>query len=86
MTNLKDIIIDHEKKQLKNRQLLGTMLLNLSTEDRFILLSREIEELSFKEIALITGRKADELRRHFHRLKVELRKYLDELRGNQAAA
>jgi DNA-directed RNA polymerase specialized sigma24 family protein len=77
VTNLKDGIIGSEKRQLGNRRLIGTMLSKLSPGDRFILLSREIEGLSFKEIALITGGKSDEIGKRCQRIKDELRKYLD---------
>jgi DNA-directed RNA polymerase specialized sigma24 family protein len=76
VTNLENSIIGSEKKQLRNRRLIGTMLSKLSPGDRFILLSREIEGLSFKEIALITGGKADEIGKQYRRIKDKLRKYL----------
>jgi DNA-directed RNA polymerase specialized sigma24 family protein len=77
VTNLRDSIIGSEKRQLGNRRLIGTMLSKLSPGDRFILLSREIEGLSFKEIALITGGKSDEIGKRCQWIKDELRKYLD---------
>lgn len=69
-------IIDREKKYLKTKKLIIKKLLDLSSEDRFILLSREIEDLSFKEISLITGKKSRDLRNHFCKLKEGLQKRL----------
>jgi DNA-directed RNA polymerase specialized sigma24 family protein len=71
-----NMIIDREKKLLNNNKLIKKMVSDLSPEGRFILASREIENLSFKEIALITGKKADELRKYFSQLKDELQKQL----------
>jgi hypothetical protein len=76
MTKLEDRIMGRMKKLLRNKKLAKKFVLSLSPEDRFVLASRETERLSFKEIALITDKKADDLRKYFGKLKDELKKQL----------
>jgi RNA polymerase sigma-70 factor (ECF subfamily) len=56
-----------------NRQLAQKILDNLQPEDRFLLVAREVDGLSFDELAEITGQKAGALRTRLHRLKESVR-------------
>lgn len=53
--NINNQILNRMKNQLVNKALIKEMLIDLSDENRFILLSRKIDNLNFKEIAFITG-------------------------------
>lgn len=55
------------------KEITARALADLSPEERFLFLGREIERLSFKEIAHITGKNVDGVRRHFLLLKKRLR-------------
>lgn len=52
------------------REILG----RLSPEERFLLVAREVEDLSFEQLAGITGKSAGALRTSLHRLKERIRK------------
>lgn len=56
-----------------NRQLTDQILGSLATEERFLLVAREIDDLSFEEIAAITGKNSGALRTQLHRLKERIR-------------
>jgi RNA polymerase sigma-70 factor (ECF subfamily) len=57
-----------------DKELAGRILSSLSAEDRFLLIAREVEDIAFDELALITGRNAGALRTQLHRLKEGIRK------------
>lgn len=56
-----------------NRQLVHTILGNLKLEDRFLLVAREVDGLSFDELAVITGNRPGALRTRLHRVKESVR-------------
>ena len=56
-----------------NHQLVQKILTSLPVEDRFLLISREIDGISFDKLAEITGQKAGALRTRLHRLKESIR-------------
>jgi RNA polymerase sigma-70 factor (ECF subfamily) len=51
------------------QELVEKVLATLSIEDRFLLVAREIDGMSFEEIALITGKSPEALRIRMFRLK-----------------
>ena len=51
------------------QELVEKILAAFSVEDRFMLVAREIDQLSFEEIALITGKSPEALRVRMFRLK-----------------
>lgn len=59
--------------QFDNRQLTDQILSALAAEDRFLLVAREVDDLSFEEIAAITGKNSGALRTQLHRLKERIR-------------
>jgi DNA-directed RNA polymerase specialized sigma24 family protein len=63
-----------------NRQLAGQILSSLSHDERFILVAREVDDISFDDLAVITGRKAGALRTQLHRLKEQIRTLFPEER------
>jgi RNA polymerase sigma-70 factor (ECF subfamily) len=56
-----------------NRQLAQKILNSLSAEEKFLIVAREINGISFDELALITGQKSGALRVRLHRLKESIR-------------
>jgi RNA polymerase sigma-70 factor, ECF subfamily len=56
-----------------NRELARKILGSLSEEDRFLLISREVEDIAFDELAIITRRNAGALRTQLHRCKERIR-------------
>ena len=55
------------------RELAAQILSSLNGEDRFLLVSREIDALSFDDLAHITGKNAGALRTRLHRIKETIR-------------
>jgi DNA-directed RNA polymerase specialized sigma24 family protein len=51
----------------------NAILATMSAEERFLLTSREIQDLSYDELAQITGKNAGSLRTQLSRLKDEIR-------------
>ncbi len=76
MRNVDKNVNSSSKVLRKDRKIIKEILSNMSPEARFILASREIEELSFKEIALLTGMRAEDVCMHSRELKEELRRQL----------
>jgi len=56
------------------------ILSSLSPKERFLLVSREIEGISFDELAEITGKKSGALRVKVNRIKTKLREELQDER------
>jgi RNA polymerase sigma-70 factor (ECF subfamily) len=54
-------------------ELINSLLANLSPEDRFILTSREMDGVTFKELAEITGKSSESLRTRASRIKERFR-------------
>ncbi len=63
--------------RLDARDTVRKVLAQLTPAERFLLVSREIDELSFEELAEITGRKQGALRTTVSRLKSKLREMLE---------
>ena len=61
------------KQQYENEELVHALMSPLSVEDRFVLMSREVEGISFEELAQITGKSSESLRTQVSRLKARLR-------------
>jgi RNA polymerase sigma-70 factor, ECF subfamily len=57
-----------------NKQLARKILSQLSPDDRFLLVAREVDGISFDELATITSQSSGALRTRVHRLKETLRK------------
>ncbi|MBN1575582.1 MAG: sigma-70 family RNA polymerase sigma factor [Chitinispirillaceae bacterium] len=57
-----------------DRQLADRILADLSADDRFLLVAREIDDMPFEDLAAITGQNAGALRTRLHRLKETIRK------------
>jgi RNA polymerase sigma-70 factor (ECF subfamily) len=73
--------------QYQNKQLVHKVLADLTIEDRFLLVTREIDGLSFEEIAQICGISAGTLRTRLHRLKETIRNRFSEISfGKEAVA
>lgn len=70
--NLEEIEINKE---------LNKVLQKLSTDDRCLLILKNIEEKSFEEIALILSIKPATIRKRYERLRKKLRVSLSETRG-----
>ena len=56
-----------------NRQLAWKVLDSLGADERFLIVAREIDGVSFDDLALITGQKSGALRTRLHRLKESIR-------------
>jgi RNA polymerase sigma-70 factor (ECF subfamily) len=63
---------------LDNKEQVNAILAGMSEEERFLLTGREILDLSYDELAVITGRNAGSLRTQVSRLKEEIRKKFKE--------
>jgi len=71
----------------QNKQLVYRVLADLTIEDRFLLVTREIDGLSFEEISQICGISAGTLRTRLHRLKETIRNRFSETYiGKEAVA
>ena len=70
--NYDDTSVENAQTTLENQQEVQRILSKLSITDRFLLISKEVEGLSFQEIALITGKKEGALRTALSRLKKEI--------------
>jgi RNA polymerase sigma-70 factor (ECF subfamily) len=69
-----DIFIDKKpKKDYEKEELVNMLLKLISPEDRFLLVSREVEGVPFEELATITGKSSESLRTTVSRLKERLR-------------
>ncbi|MBD3316348.1 MAG: sigma-70 family RNA polymerase sigma factor [Chitinivibrionales bacterium] len=59
------------------REAVSGILKKLTPEERFLLVSREVQGVSFEELAKITGRKEGALRTRLHRIRGAVRKEVD---------
>jgi RNA polymerase sigma-70 factor, ECF subfamily len=60
-------------------EMVKKILKDISAEDRFLLISKEVDGFSYDELASITNQTAGALRTRLHRLKEQLRIRSDEL-------
>lgn len=56
-----------------NRQIVSRILSELTLEERFLLITREVDGMTFEEISQICGVAAGTLRTRLHRLKEDIR-------------
>jgi len=63
----------------ENRQLVAKILAPLGEADRFLLTAREVDGLSYEELAEIMGVKEGALRTRLTRLKSDIRKQLEQI-------
>jgi RNA polymerase sigma-70 factor (ECF subfamily) len=63
----------------EEQQLVAEILKPLSEAERFLLTAREVEGLSYEELAVITGDAAGALRTRLSRLKSEIRKRFEKI-------
>ena len=63
---------------LDSKEQVNAILAGMSEEERFLLTGREILDLSYDELAVITGKNAGSLRTQLSRLKEEIRKKFKE--------
>jgi RNA polymerase sigma-70 factor (ECF subfamily) len=63
---------------LGSKEQVNAILAGMSEEERFLLTGREILDLSYDELARITGRNAGSLRTQLSRLKEEIRRRFKE--------
>jgi RNA polymerase sigma-70 factor, ECF subfamily len=63
---------------LESKEQVEAILAGISAEERFLLTGREIMDLSYEELAVITGRNPGSLRTQLSRLKEEIRKKLKD--------
>ncbi len=73
----------HNKGETKDsyadQQLVSRILESLSQQDRFLLTAREVDGLSYEELAAITDEAQGALRTRLCRLKSEIRKRVEQL-------
>jgi RNA polymerase sigma-70 factor (ECF subfamily) len=62
----------------EDKQLVAKVLAPLSESDRFMLMAREVEGISYEELAEIMGVKVGALRTRMARLKADIRERLDK--------
>jgi RNA polymerase sigma-70 factor (ECF subfamily) len=60
--------------EFDERQLAGRILASLSADDRFLLVAREIDDIPFDDLSVITGQNSGALRTRLHRLKETIRR------------
>jgi RNA polymerase sigma-70 factor (ECF subfamily) len=60
-------------ESMDTKDQVNAILATMSAEERFLLTSREIQDLSYDELAQITGKNAGSLRTQLSRLKDEIR-------------
>jgi len=63
----------------ENRDLFSKVLGTLSEADRFLLVAREVDGLSYEELAEVMGVKEGALRTRLTRLKADIRKRLESM-------
>lgn len=56
-----------------NHQITEKILTSLTEDDRFLLVSREIDAISFEDLAVVTGKSSGALRTRLHRIKENIR-------------
>jgi RNA polymerase sigma-70 factor (ECF subfamily) len=66
----------------ENREYVAKILAPLNETERFLLIAREVQGLSYEELAVITGIKEGTLRTRITRLKAEIRERMERLDKN----
>jgi RNA polymerase sigma-70 factor (ECF subfamily) len=62
---------------IEQREAVSRVLNSLSPQERFLLVAREVQGLSFRELARVTGRTEGALRTQLHRIRGTVRKEVD---------
>lgn len=62
-----------------DREMLQKILKGISPQDRFLLIAKELDDLSYDELSEITNQSSGALRTKLHRLKEELRKHSEKI-------
>ncbi len=65
------------KDTLEDKDTVEKVLKNVSPDERFLLVAREVNDIPFEELAAVTGKSAGALRTMLHRIKENLRKGFD---------
>lgn len=65
------------KDTLEDKDTVEKVLKNVSPDERFLLVAREVNDVPFEELAAITGKSAGALRTMLHRVKENIRKGFD---------
>jgi RNA polymerase sigma-70 factor (ECF subfamily) len=63
----------------EDRQLVAEVLRPLSEPDRFLLTAREVDGLSYEDLAAVTGEPEGTLRTRLSRLKADIRKRMEKM-------
>jgi RNA polymerase sigma-70 factor (ECF subfamily) len=66
--------------EYENKELVQKILQQLSAQDRFLLISREIDDISFDDLSVITGQSAGTLRVKIHRIKENVKNICQSLK------
>jgi RNA polymerase sigma factor (sigma-70 family) len=59
--------------EFDDRQLVERIFTGMSAEDRFLIVAREVHDISFDDLASVTGQTSGALRTRLHRLKAAVR-------------
>ena len=73
-----NIEIKSNESKISDKDLVRKTLASLSVDERFLLVSREVDGLSFEELSLITGKSSGALRVEISRLKQRIRENFNE--------
>jgi RNA polymerase sigma-70 factor (ECF subfamily) len=73
-----NIEVKSGEDNVANKDLVEKILASLSTEERFLLVSREIDGIPFDELAEITGKTSGALRVEISRLKQKIKERFSE--------
>jgi len=68
--------------QLENKDFVSFVLSKLSPEERFLLVAREVNDISFDQLSEITGKSSGSLRVTVHRIKKNIRNEYSYETGN----
>ncbi|NLG17044.1 MAG: sigma-70 family RNA polymerase sigma factor [Fibrobacter sp.] len=73
-----DVYMGRETDSYEMKDMVEKVLSTLSVEDKFLLVAREVDGLSYEEIESVTGSSAGTLRTRLHRLKESIRKRFED--------
>ena len=73
-----NIAVKSNEDRISDKDFAKKILNSLSVEERFLLVSREVDGISFEELALITNKSSGALRVEISRLKQKIRENFDE--------
>jgi len=73
-----NIEVKSGEEKISDKDFLKKILDSLSVDERFLLVGREIDGLSFEELSIITGKSSGALRVEISRLKQKIRENFNE--------